>query len=122
MNTRKNIVLGAFLITSLSILTLVSLYLTDQWFGKRQEWIAYFGEDSIVREGYEIWSGGIKVGVIDEIISEPLGGAHRDHRQMAATLKGSLIESLKQLTAIPPDELQERRYQKFRCMGVFDEG
>ena len=64
----------------------------------------------------------LELGVIDEIISEPLGGAHRDHRQMAATLKGSLIESLKQLTAISPDELQERRYQKFRRIGVFDEG
>ena len=64
----------------------------------------------------------IELGVIDEIISEPLGGAHRDHRQMAATLKGSLIENLKKLTAIPPDELQEQRYQKFRRMGVFEEG
>jgi acetyl-CoA carboxylase carboxyl transferase subunit alpha len=63
----------------------------------------------------------LELGVIDEIISEPLGGAHQDHRQMATTLKGSLIESLKQLTAIPPDELQERRYQKFRRIGVFDE-
>ena len=39
----------------------------------------------------------LELGVIDEIISEPLGGAHRDHRQMAATLKGSLIENLKKL-------------------------
>ena len=36
----------------------------------------------------------LELGVIDEIIPEPLGGAHRDHRQMAATLKGSLIENL----------------------------
>lgn len=64
----------------------------------------------------------LKLGVIDEAIPEPLGGAHRDHRQMAANLKGSLIESLRQLEAIPTDELLERRYQKFRRMGVFEEG
>lgn len=86
MNTRKNIVLGAFLITSLSILTLVSLYLTDQWFGKRQEWIAYFGEDSIVREGYEIWSGGIKVGVIDGIKPVPDAEFTRTRQVVARVL------------------------------------
>ena len=62
------------------------------------------------------------LGVIDEAIPEPLGGAHRDHRQMAANLKGSLIENLKRLEAIPTDELLEQRYQKFRRIGVFEEG
>src|SRR5205085_11742531 len=60
--------------------------------------------------------------VIDDIIPEPLGGAHRDHREMANTLKAYLVRYLKDLRAVPPEELLEQRYQKFRKMGVFDEG
>jgi acetyl-CoA carboxylase carboxyl transferase subunit alpha len=61
------------------------------------------------------------LGVIDEIIPEPLGGAHRDHWQTATMLKGSLIKALKDLQAIPKDQLLDRRYQKFRNYGVFEE-
>lgn len=61
------------------------------------------------------------LGVVDEVITEPLGGAHRNHRQMATNLKGSLIAAIRDLKQIPADELVERRYQKFRRMGVFDE-
>jgi acetyl-CoA carboxylase carboxyl transferase subunit alpha len=64
----------------------------------------------------------LELNVIDEIVPEPLGGAHRDHRQMATTLKGSLSKALKTLSALPLDELAERRYQKFRRMGVFIDG
>src|ERR1700722_11382528 len=60
--------------------------------------------------------------VIDEIIAEPLGGAHRDPRQMGNILKAYLLRSLRELKQIPKDELLEQRYQKFRRMGVFDEG
>lgn len=62
----------------------------------------------------------LELGVIDEIIPEPLGGAHRDHRQMATTLQGMLVRNLKELCAIPIDELLERRYEKFRRIGVFE--
>ncbi len=60
--------------------------------------------------------------VIDEIIAEPLGGAHRDPQQMANMLRTYLLRSLRELKAIPLPELLELRYQKFRKMGVFDEG
>ena len=63
----------------------------------------------------------LEFGVVDEIIPEPLGGAHRNHRQMAMNLKGSLIAAIRELRQIPADELVERRYQKFRRMGVFEE-
>ena len=63
----------------------------------------------------------LELGVVDEVIPEPLGGAHRDHRQMAVTLKGSLLENLKILSGIPTEELLERRYEKFRRIGVFVE-
>jgi acetyl-CoA carboxylase carboxyl transferase subunit alpha len=60
--------------------------------------------------------------IIDDIISEPLGGAHRDHRMMANILKSYLMRYLKELRSIPTAELVEQRYQKFRRMGIFEEG
>jgi acetyl-CoA carboxylase carboxyl transferase subunit alpha len=59
--------------------------------------------------------------VIDDIIPEPLGGAHRDHREMANTLKAYLLRYLRDLRGMPTAELLEQRYQKFRRMGVFHE-
>jgi acetyl-CoA carboxylase carboxyl transferase subunit alpha len=63
-----------------------------------------------------------KLHIIDDIIAEPLGGAHRDPRQMGNVLKGYLLRYLRDLKQIPMEELLEQRYQKFRRMGVFDEG
>jgi acetyl-CoA carboxylase carboxyl transferase subunit alpha len=60
-----------------------------------------------------------ELGVIDEIIPEPLGGAHRDHREMGNTLKSYLLRCLRELRAQPLAEAVESRYQKFRRMGVF---
>jgi acetyl-CoA carboxylase carboxyl transferase subunit alpha len=57
--------------------------------------------------------------VIDDIIPEPLGGAHRDHREMANTLKSYLLRYLKDLRSVALPDLLEQRYQKFRKMGVF---
>ena len=59
--------------------------------------------------------------VIDDIIPEPLGGAHRDQREMANILKAYLLRYLRDLRNVPVEELLEGRYQKFRKMGVFDE-
>jgi acetyl-CoA carboxylase carboxyl transferase subunit alpha len=59
--------------------------------------------------------------VIDDIIPEPLGGAHRDHREMANILKAYLVRYLKDLRHSPTEELLEQRYQKFRRMGVLDQ-
>lgn len=63
----------------------------------------------------------LELGVIDEIIEEPTGGAHRDHRRMAANLKHSLIEALKKLHRIERAELLNHRYDKFRRIGQFAE-
>jgi acetyl-CoA carboxylase carboxyl transferase subunit alpha len=60
--------------------------------------------------------------VIDDVIPEPLGGAHRDHREMATTLKSYLLRYLRELKALPVEELLDARYQKFRRMGVFLDG
>ncbi|MFT3882309.1 MAG: acetyl-CoA carboxylase carboxyltransferase subunit alpha [Gemmatales bacterium] len=58
--------------------------------------------------------------VIDEVIPEPLGGAHRDPRDMANTLKTQLIKHLRELKRLPTKKLLDGRYAKFRQMGVFD--
>jgi acetyl-CoA carboxylase carboxyl transferase subunit alpha len=63
----------------------------------------------------------LRFGVIDEVIPEPLGGAHRDHRGMAVSLKGSLTKALRRLVNLPADKLLDRRYEKFRRIGVFED-
>ena len=60
-----------------------------------------------------------RLGVVDDIIAEPLGGAHRDHHQMASRLKMYLMKTLNELSTIPTDDLLQQRYEKFRRMGVF---
>lgn len=62
-----------------------------------------------------------RLGVIDEVVQEPLGAAHRDHRAMAATLKSFLVRGFRSLSGLKPNELLDRRYNKFRKMGVFEE-
>jgi len=60
-----------------------------------------------------------KQGIIDVIIPEPLGGAHRNHEKMAEILKASILAELKGLMKIKPDRLLERRVEKFSKMGVW---
>jgi len=63
-----------------------------------------------------------RLGLVDAVIAEPLGGAHRDHSLMADRLKRYFRAALRELTAKPIEQLLEQRYQKFRAMGVFLEG
>jgi acetyl-CoA carboxylase carboxyl transferase subunit alpha len=63
----------------------------------------------------------LKFGVIDHVIPEPLGFAHRDPRGMANTLKNYLTRQLRELTQLATDQLLAARYEKFRRMGVFAE-
>jgi acetyl-CoA carboxylase carboxyl transferase subunit alpha len=62
-----------------------------------------------------------RLGVIDDVIPEPLGGAHRDPRETGKTLKTYLLRYLRELRGVPVDQLLELRYRKFRAMGMFDE-
>lgn len=62
-----------------------------------------------------------KLGIIDEIIPEPLGGAHRDYVATAENIRKYLKQHLSQLKSIPKKELIELRYQKFRKIGHFIE-
>jgi acetyl-CoA carboxylase carboxyl transferase subunit alpha len=60
-----------------------------------------------------------QLGIIDDVIDEPLGAAHRDHNQMAARLKMYLVRVLRELVDKPTDKLLADRYNKFRRMGQF---
>ena len=62
-----------------------------------------------------------KFGLVDEIIPEPLGGAHNDPAQTAETLKAQLLKHLKALKKTPLKKLQVERYEKFRAHGQFEE-
>ncbi len=62
-----------------------------------------------------------KLGVIDRIIKEPLGGAHRNPRKAAENLKAALVDALDELSGTQIDRLLDQRYEKFRRIGVFRE-
>ena len=59
--------------------------------------------------------------LIDNIIDEPLGGAHRDFDQVADSLKQNLLETLEMLDAVGLDKLLEQRYQKLMAFGQYRE-
>jgi acetyl-CoA carboxylase carboxyl transferase subunit alpha len=63
----------------------------------------------------------LEQGVIDRIVPEPPGGAHRDHERAAAILKEVLIEELKMLKKLKPAKLLKRRLDKFSTMGEWEE-
>ena len=61
-----------------------------------------------------------ELGLIDKIVREPIGGAHRNPRQMATRLKAVLVNELDALVGVPVDELVERRYQRLRSYGAYE--
>lgn len=61
----------------------------------------------------------LKFGMVDEIIPEPLGGAHTDRAAVAAELKKTILRHLEELLVMRPSEVMEQRYNKFRKLGVF---
>jgi len=63
----------------------------------------------------------LQLGVIDEVIPEPLGGVHRDSQKMAETLRKAISHHLNKLEGLALDEILRQRYEKFRRMGVFGE-
>ena len=62
-----------------------------------------------------------KLGLVDELIEEPLGGAHRDPATTAARLKAALVRHLDELDALPRDQLRAARAAKIASFGVFSE-
>jgi len=66
---------------------------------------------------HDLW----QLGVVDEIVPEPEGGAHRDHEKSASVLGEALRHNLERLLATPLEQLLEKRYAKFRRLGNFAE-
>lgn len=62
-----------------------------------------------------------ELGIIDQILVEPVGGAHSDPLTAASTLKEALLQNLETLNEMTPAQRRELRYQKFRSIGVFTE-
>lgn len=62
-----------------------------------------------------------ELGVVEEVLPEPLGGAHRDVQTMAATIKSAVVRHLTELQELDVEELLSRRYQRFRRMGRWTE-
>ena len=60
-----------------------------------------------------------RLGAIDEIVKEPVGGAQKNHRLAAANVKKAVLAALKELRGVPADALVEARYAKLRAMGNF---
>lgn len=61
----------------------------------------------------------LELGVIDECVKEPIGGAHNNKEEMAKTLKKDILSSLKKLIKMSPEKLRKQRYEKYRKMGCF---
>jgi acetyl-CoA carboxylase carboxyl transferase subunit alpha len=60
----------------------------------------------------------LRLGVVDGIVDEPAGGAHRDHDEAAKRLDRMLYETLSSLDKLGPSELAEDRYERFRKLGA----
>ena len=63
----------------------------------------------------------LEFGIIDEMIPEPPGGAHRNPNEVGEAMKKTIVKYIEELKALPKDELLDARYKKFRCMGEFVE-
>ncbi len=63
----------------------------------------------------------LRLGIVDSIVAEPLGGAHRDRGAAAKLLKKTILKELAELSAQPTDKLLERRYKKLRALGRYSE-
>ncbi len=63
-----------------------------------------------------------KLGLVDGVIPEPLGGAHRDPQAMAETIKNALLNALSEVQALSTEQLIERRRSRLMAYGVYKEG
>ena len=61
----------------------------------------------------------LELGIVDEVVKEPIGGAHYNAEEMSNNLKEALVRSLEEFENTSSDELRKTRYEKFRNMGVF---
>jgi acetyl-CoA carboxylase carboxyl transferase subunit alpha len=80
------------------------------------------GKANLAAEALKITAWDLKnLGILDQIVPEPNGGAHAHPLQVAEVLKQALLQNLTELTQLTSKQLRELRYQKFRKIGVFTE-
>ncbi len=63
----------------------------------------------------------LNLGVVDGIIDEPIGGAHRDHKTVALRVKAQIQDTLAELEGLSADQLRDQRLEKFLAMGIYDQ-
>jgi acetyl-CoA carboxylase carboxyl transferase subunit alpha len=63
-----------------------------------------------------------KLGLVDEVIPEPLGGAHRDIQAIADSVKNALLNAISEVQALSSDQLIEQRRNRLAAYGVYNEG
>ena len=61
----------------------------------------------------------IKLGIVDDMIKEPVGGAHNCYSEISTSIKSTILNALNELKNMSADELRNQRYDKFRAMGQF---
>lgn len=72
-------------------------------------------------EALKLTSADLKaMGLVDEVIPEPIGGAHRDWSATCEALRAAVLRSLDDLAGLSEQELRDQRYEKFRAMGVIE--
>jgi len=80
------------------------------------------GKANLAAEALKITSWDLKnLGILDQIVPEPIGGAHSNPLQAASMLKKALLENLAELSQLTSQQRRQLRYQKFRHIGVFTE-
>jgi phospholipid/cholesterol/gamma-HCH transport system substrate-binding protein len=86
MSRSKNIQLGAFLVVGIIVVTISTLYLRGMSLKPRTSWTVYFGGDSIVEEGFEVYYAGMRVGTVTHVEPVP-ADEYSPERQVVATAK-----------------------------------
>jgi len=61
----------------------------------------------------------LQLGLVDEVLAEPFGGAHRNPLEAAETVRAAIAKSFAELASLSPDEIKAQRYDRFRAMGLF---
>ena len=79
------------------------------------------GEQLLGRSIEDFWPSTYDPSVVDEIVPEPIGGAHTDPESTAAALRSALIRSVRELKELDPATLRRQRWQKYESLGAWRE-
>ena len=80
---------------------------------EESKWLAYAGVTHVLRSHRAL------ARALAQVVSEPVGGAHRDPRHMASQLKRALVDALRQVSDLKPKDLLQRRYDRLQAYGRY---